>query len=248
MITSRTPASWRELQQDVALILTEAGFAAEVEKVVQNVRGKAEIDVYAEETIQGRRYTILVECKNWSSAVPQNVVHGFRTVVTDTGANAGYIVSANGFQPGAVAAAEQTNVRLVTWNEFQGIFEAAWLEHHLFPTMEKQLKALWTFTEPIYATPGRSDPSEEPRNAWQAAWWAYAEPAWALNDFTSIHQGTPGARVPSLPLRSYVPARVAALMPTILLDAVGYREFLEEALAFGGEAIEAFRAANAATG
>jgi restriction system protein len=72
------------------------------------VRGTAEIDVYATETVDGRSYTILVECKNWTARVPQAVIHGFRTVVADSGANLGYIVSAAGFQSGALTAAELT--------------------------------------------------------------------------------------------------------------------------------------------
>ncbi|HEY6882196.1 MAG TPA: restriction endonuclease, partial [Polyangiales bacterium] len=231
MITSQTPTNWRALQQDVARILTEAGFSADVEKVVANARGQAEIDVYAEEIIQGRRYVVLVECKNWSAAIPQNVVHGFRTVVTDTGANVGYIVSANGFQSGAIVAAQHSNVKLVTWQEFQDTFEPTWLERYLFPTMEKRLAALWSFTEPLYAAPPRSHPSQVPLGPHQAAWWAYADPAWVLDKFTSIQQGMRGASVPRLPLRSYVKADVAALMPSDLLDAVGYREFLNAAIA-----------------
>lgn len=32
----------------------------------------------------------------WRSRVPQNVIHGFRTVLADIGANVGYIVSMAG--------------------------------------------------------------------------------------------------------------------------------------------------------
>jgi hypothetical protein len=55
MITSTTPSSWQDLQQQSAQILAECGFAVEVEKKVKLVRGQAEIDVYAEETLKGRK-------------------------------------------------------------------------------------------------------------------------------------------------------------------------------------------------
>jgi hypothetical protein len=45
------------------------------------------------QAVQGRRYTTLCECKYWRSAVPQAVIHGFRTVVGDIGANKGYAIA-----------------------------------------------------------------------------------------------------------------------------------------------------------
>ena len=42
MITSRTPSSWQDLQEQSARILAECGFAVEIEKKVKLVRGQAE--------------------------------------------------------------------------------------------------------------------------------------------------------------------------------------------------------------
>src|SRR5215510_13924373 len=127
MITSSAPNHWRDLQSQVARILNECGFTVEIEKTVKTVRGNVELDVYAKETVDGRRYSIICECKRWSSRVPQEVIHGFRTVVSDIGANIGYIVSMRGFQSGAFKASELTNIELVTWEEFQSVFEQSWL-------------------------------------------------------------------------------------------------------------------------
>jgi hypothetical protein len=55
-------------------------------------------------------------------------VHGFRTVMDEAGANVGFIISANGFQSGALEAARNTNIHLVTWNEFQERFFDRWFE------------------------------------------------------------------------------------------------------------------------
>jgi restriction system protein len=127
MITSVVPAEWKELETQTARILSECGFAVEQAKKLPAVRGSAEIDVYAEEEVKGRRYVLLCECKHWRTRVPQNVVHAFRTVCADVGANAGYVISTAGFQAGAFEAAKQTNVSLVTWEEFQAKFEESWL-------------------------------------------------------------------------------------------------------------------------
>lgn len=122
MTRRATPDDWRDLQRQVATILSDAGMAVETEKTVQTARGHVEVDVHAEDRLRGRRYVVAVECKHWRARVPQTVIHAFRTVVSEMGANAGYLVSSSGFQSGAMTAAELTNVRLVTWEEFQAEF------------------------------------------------------------------------------------------------------------------------------
>lgn len=92
MLTTHIPADWRDLQTAVASILAQSGFSVQIEKVIQTVRGRAEIDVFGQEAVEGRTYTVLCECKNWAARVPQNVIHGFRTVIGDAGANLGYII------------------------------------------------------------------------------------------------------------------------------------------------------------
>ncbi|WP_316237021.1 restriction endonuclease [Bradyrhizobium sp. SZCCHNR1015] len=82
-------------------------------------RGHYDVDVFAEETIEGITYRILCECKNWRTKVPQEKVHAFRTIMQETGANRGYIVSRTGFQAGAIEAAQATNIELVTYAQFQ---------------------------------------------------------------------------------------------------------------------------------
>lgn len=117
MITTRQPENWRALQRDVARILGECGFEAEIEKTVTLARGQAEVDVYAVETVRGRTNTIYCECKLWNASIPQGVIHAFRSVVADGGANVGYVITSSAFQRGAFAAAELTSLRLVTWTE-----------------------------------------------------------------------------------------------------------------------------------
>lgn len=151
MITQNEPATWQDLQTSTAQILNECGIQAQTEVTLETVRGQVEIDVLATENVQGREHKVLVECKNWKAKVPQNVVHGFRTVVTDIGANVGYIVSKAGFQSGAYEAAANTNIKLMTWWEFQEAFEDQWYWSHLSNQAHERLDGLCSYLEPIPA-------------------------------------------------------------------------------------------------
>ena len=113
------PSDWRDLQEHVADIFHKCRFKVEVEKTIESARGKVEVDVYAEETIQGRRHIIMCECKHWKANISQTVVHAFRTVVADTAANVGFIITTSNYQPGAIAASVLTNIRLRDWRGFQ---------------------------------------------------------------------------------------------------------------------------------
>jgi hypothetical protein len=151
MITEKIPSDWRELQNWTAQILRECGWTADTEVTIELARGKANIDVLATEHIQGRNYLTLIECKHWSSPVPQTVAHSFRTIVADAGANAGYIVSKAGFQSGAYEAVGHSNVKLLTWEEFQAAFEEQWYWSHFVKTVEQVLDPLCSYLEPLPA-------------------------------------------------------------------------------------------------
>lgn len=120
-------SNWKELQNLVGNLFTEMDYDVEIEKTIKLVRGKKEIDVYVKDTKSSSNLTFLIECKYWETKVSQETVHGFRTVVQDSGANAGYIVSLNGFQSGAYEAAALSNIFLVTFEELQHRFGNEWL-------------------------------------------------------------------------------------------------------------------------
>src|SRR5437868_1284602 len=115
-INAAPPTSWKDLQTQTALILSECGLAAEIEKTIKIVRGTVEVDVLAIDSAQKPAHKILCECKHWTTPVSKVVVHAFRTVIADSGANTGYLISSAGFQSGALDAAEQSNVHLQTWD------------------------------------------------------------------------------------------------------------------------------------
>ena len=149
MITSIVPTNWQALQLKVGRILSECGFSVKVEEKVRTVRGEVEVDVYAVEDLGDRKYTIVCECKHWKRPVPQTIVHGFRTVVSEMGANAGYIVSLAGHQAGAFSASTDTNIELVTWEGFQSKFQRGWLESFFCPSLASRLTSLFCYTDPL---------------------------------------------------------------------------------------------------
>ncbi|ALP35827.1 hypothetical protein ASL14_06235 [Paenibacillus sp. IHB B 3084] len=122
------PSDWKDLEVKVGKILNASGFIATVNKQIKTVRGRVNVDVYAEDVKSIPKSINLFECKYWSADIPQAVIHSFRTVLNDFGANSGFIIVKNGFQSGAYDAVKNTNVHLLSWNEFQDVFIERWLE------------------------------------------------------------------------------------------------------------------------
>lgn len=241
MISRNSPDSWQALQIEVGRILEECGFEVEVEKQTAAARGTVEIDVYAEETVRGRKYAIACECKFWKSRIPQAVIHGFRTVVQDIGANIGYIISMEGFQSGAVSASDLTNLKLVTWQEFQDIFEESWFEGFFTMQIHKRLSGLMTYAE--YLLPAWfGKMSDEDQSAYFLLKQKYDSFAWlmqSLGPYSRLDQKEP---IPPLPLRAqHKEYAGAGPIPDHILDETGYRELLESALDYGEAALAEFR-------
>lgn len=227
----------------MARILSECGFDVEIEKVVRTVRGSAEIDVYATETIQGRTYRLFCECKLWKSRIPQTVVHSFRTVVSDAGAHAGYIISSAGYQAGAFEAADLTNLKLVTWPEFQTEFEAKWIHSFLLPKLAEHLDPLFTYTEPINSSVFRKyDALDDGQRAYfdvlRSRYQAFAQ---MVLVFTPHFQML-GLELPTLPLKP-PDSNSNSAFPEAFFEITAYRDLFDVATEFGEHAIREFRAA-----
>lgn len=125
-IFDRSPASWQELQSMVGQMFEEMGCDVDVSRRISHVRGTKEIDVFVQDTTATPPATYLIECKYWTRPIPQEVIHAFRTVMNDIGAHQGYVVSRNGFQEGAHAAAQNTNIDLISFDNLQDIFKDRW--------------------------------------------------------------------------------------------------------------------------
>lgn len=241
MLTTQVPDSWQDLQNQVGRILADCGFEVEIERAFPLVRGQASIDVYVEEIVKGRRNRIFCECKYWKTAVPQHVIHSFRTVTADAGANVGYIISLNGFQAGAVDAVKQTNIRLVTWQEFLAEFEATWLSAYFVPTVTETLDLLMTYVEP-FAPAWWDMLSDGEKGEYLEAHERY-QPLGYLAMMTSRwSRMLEHRKLPDLPLRANGDDAFRGGLPDDILDAAGYRELLDAMLLHGQAAIAEFRA------
>ncbi|MCX7973588.1 MAG: restriction endonuclease [Candidatus Aminicenantes bacterium] len=124
-------------------------FSCDDRKNVVTARGKVNIDVYATDPGQSPKLSYLCECKNWNKKIPKSVVYTFRSIVSDTGANWGLIITRKGFQKGAFEAAKHTNVMLLDWQQFQELFVKRWYKQHMIRIVSKEAKSLVEYTEPL---------------------------------------------------------------------------------------------------
>lgn len=147
-ILNEDPKSWRELELMVSKVLNDAGYAAYNDMQISTVRGNVNIDVLAEDKNTIPTSTYIIECKYWDSDIPQTIIHSFRTIVNDYGAHHGLIIARNRFQSGAYAAVKNTNIRLLSWEEFLNLFEERWLDESI-NTLYKIGQPLLIYTDPL---------------------------------------------------------------------------------------------------
>jgi len=242
MITTSIPESWKDLQNEVGRILDQCGFESQVEKKVTTVRGTVELDVYAEEIVKGRKYSIVCECKHWKSNIPQAIIHGFRTVITDLGANIGYLITTSEFQSGARSASDLTNVELLTWHDFQNIFFESWFENYFSPKITEKLDPILTYSEPLF--PKWFDKmSDTDKETYRRLKDKYDLFGWLIMSFTPYVKMIGDYTIPTLPLidRVHNSAEVLSKIPMNILEEKGYDEFLNLCIEYGQIAIAKFR-------
>lgn len=232
VINSSLPKDWRDLQIQVEKIMKESGFIADSEKDIKTVRGKVNIDVYAEDISQKPKTIYLCECKYWQKAIPKSVVHSFRTVVNDFGANWGLIISSHGFQSGTFAAAANSNIRLLTWTEFQKLFLERWFENYMQKRLHEENESLVDYTEPmntrVFEKLGKLDKKSKQRFIKLSE--KYADLAFFTLNLYSPWSLLLKRGLPSLPLRKSIMSKKVSHtknLPDILLDAVYFRDLLE---------------------
>jgi restriction system protein len=163
-----------------------------------------------------------------SSRTP-DVIHAFRSVVADSGANVGYIISSAGFQSGAFTAADLTNLRLMTWGEFQEEFEATWIERYLRPLFDDKLADIIQYTAPL--PPGFFlKLSEAKQDAFAAL--AIRHEAFGLLALSLASDDHPYKPNFQLPLRTNLEKRGFSIdeIPSSVLDAMSYRDFARAVL------------------
>ena len=235
LIEAALPRRWTELQDGVGQILRECGLEVRINYPLTLARGTVNVDVHAYDGTTSPASTTIVECKLWRKRVPKQAVHGFRTVVSDAGANVGLLVSAAGFQRGAMDAVEHTNVQLVDWTQFQELYTLRWFRMFFAPTLRRESDALLEYTEPIntriFRKADRLPP--EKQTQFRRLRETYADLGRAF--ILLLHQlpdspGIPDLRdlpvLPSLPLRRLF-RTVEPRLPDDVLDATALRTLLD---------------------
>lgn len=110
---------WYEFQELIAEHFRSLGAMAKTNVSLDGVRTQHDIDVLVVTKFLGADIKWVVEAKYWKSNVPKEKVLALRTVVDEVGADKGFLISAKGFQSGAMEAALKTNIQLVTFEELK---------------------------------------------------------------------------------------------------------------------------------
>ena len=141
------PKDWKDLQLLTKQLFEEINCRCEVERNIRTARGETCVDVHVTDFVSSPPLIYLCECKYWTSKVPKSIVHSFRTILHDSGANRGYIISKAGFQRGALEAANHSSVELVTWEELQMLFNSRWLSalRHKIDLTAEQINDLLSY-------------------------------------------------------------------------------------------------------
>ena len=246
LITSMEPETWQQLEELVRDIFVECGVRAQRQASLPLLRSSVNVDVLAEETKDGTTLRTICECKNWKTNVPQEVVYGFRTVVTETGAHRGYIISKAGFQSGAMAAAASTNITLATFAQFQALYFDRWIMARS-SQIDNAVGGLNTYYE--FSIPGIMQlPTEAEREAYAARRNHYRYLGFVLPLFSPWTRTFDSEMPwPTLPLDTKIFDEQNIYLPEAFQGLDSYREFLQLLEAHATVALKELRAFNPLT-
>lgn len=149
MIENPEISNWKTLQSSVCRLLNEVGLSAQEGVVLQTPRGSVEVDVFAIDERSIDKIQYIVECKCWSAAIPQHVVHSFSTVMQETGANIGFIVSKKGLQSGAERYTTNTSILGITFEGIQRRYFDSWWKNHFCNIVANKAEKVCFYTEPF---------------------------------------------------------------------------------------------------
>ncbi|MNS58219.1 hypothetical protein D3C72_911310 [compost metagenome] len=247
LITQIVPSTWQELEIGVRDILAECGMEAHRQVQVPLARGGADVDVLATDVVHGIRSMIICECKHWDSNLPQAVAHAFRAVVGDSGANHGYIISRRGFQAGAYASVVNTNIELLTYDQFQEKFFERWYRAQAW-AMERAVGGFHTYYEPL-GIPGMGqlldEGDEAGAEAYYEVWKKYLFAGLMIQKFSPYQLALPRWQLATLPLGPFTsPEGDPLVIPEDVQGITGYRELFQKLTAYALEGLQELRSHN----
>lgn len=119
----REETEWFKFQEEICEHFRNLGAKAETNVTIHGPTASYDIDVLVTSKYLGTEFTWIIEAKHWNSRVPIEKVNALTTVVKNTGADRGFIISKIGFQKGAIDASKFNNVTLMTFDQLKGSTE-----------------------------------------------------------------------------------------------------------------------------
>lgn len=148
----RKDSDWFKFQEDIKTHFDSIGADVDTNVRVRGVRTCHDVDVLVKTKFLGENITWIVEAKHWKSKVTKAQVLALRSIVDDIGADRGFIISIAGFQSGAFEAAENTNVKLKTFEDLKSDTKGI-IESEILKTFYKRLLLLedryWSHTKRV---------------------------------------------------------------------------------------------------
>ncbi|GAA0310498.1 restriction endonuclease [Psychrobacter aestuarii] len=246
MIDNPYPDKWQDLQLGVDRICRNVGLQSKVEVDVSTPRGSVNVDVLAVDELSLDNIKYIVECKNWSSSIPQSVVHSFTTVMHETGANIGFIISKHGLQSGAKEYTRNTNIVGLTYLEFQQRYFEAWWTRYFCPRVGDAADRVLQYTEEFNRHRDREYDklSQENKDLFDQLRAKYRVSSFILAMFnlpsisTKIDTGT--LLTPPSDLESFKIGVLSIITPEVTWYGTTFRELLDDILQYLLDAEESF--------
>lgn len=136
--------SWSEYQALAAAAFADMGCSVAIDGALRGARAVHRVDVLVRFSKWGINHLWIVECKHQKRRVTKSAVETLKSIVLDTGADRGLLLSEAGFQPAALAAATKTSLSLLTLAELRSQ-AAPDLQLHLLDQLERRAIA-WSAT------------------------------------------------------------------------------------------------------
>src|SRR5690554_1598373 len=248
MIDDPYPESWQDLQTDVKRLFRNVGLAADVEVDLETPRGTVNVDVCAVDRRSLDKIKYIVECKNWNATVPQSVVHSFTTVMHETGANIGFIVSKYGLQSGAKQYTRNTNITGLSYLELQQRYFEAWWRRYFCPRVGDAADRVLQYTEEFNwrRDEAYADLPDKKKKVFDQLRDQYAIHSWTLSmfNFETLTPRLDTGRLLDVPsdLEGFKREVLSFIAPGIQWHCSTFRELLDLILQFLHDIEEEFNA------
>jgi thymidine kinase len=132
---------WYLFQEQICEHFRSIGAKSETNVCLEGVRTNHDVDVFVTTKFLGIDLKWIVEAKHWKRNVNKGHVLALRSIADDLGVDKAFIVSSSGFQSGAIEAANNTNIKLLTFEQLKEETKG-FVESEIIKTYETRLDLL----------------------------------------------------------------------------------------------------------